>query len=124
MANKIGDRGRLVSTSVPVRSPALAISEDDAAGYYPPTAIAVGPAGNLKTPAKIPTLSERTCLRALVRGIRYRSRGKHHRWYFPSSRMTRIKKVWCGKKVGEIAIKGCVRMCQMIDIFLAFNRIY
>lgn len=106
MANKIGDGGRLVSTSYPCAPPrrtALARDLERRRGYYPATAspiavVAVDTAGNLKTPAKMPELSERTCLHVLVHGIRYRSHNKHRRWYFPSSRMSRIKKVWGKEK--------------------------
>jgi len=54
MASKIGDEKRLVSTpSLLVALVAFVTSEDDVV-YYPAIAITVGPAGNLKTPAKMP----------------------------------------------------------------------
>lgn len=71
----------------------------------------------------MPELSERTCLHVLVRGIRYRSRDKHRRWYFPSSRMSRIKKVWSGRRKtmkwsqenGRRAIRCLKHRCFSID---------
>jgi len=57
MASKIGDEKRLVSTPsllvALVALVAFVTSEDDVV-YYPAIAITVGPAGNLKTPAKMP----------------------------------------------------------------------
>lgn len=95
---KEGERNRQESPGIDL-IPAIAASEDDAAGYYPATVIAGWSSGKFENAG---TRSSERAYALLVRGIRYRSFDKHRRWYFPSSWMSRVKKG--GKREKKVEI--------------------